>query len=470
MNRCRKKGIAGLLGLAPMALGAHVWERAIPVEPAGHSLAAFRLDSQAVATARFDLTDLRVSDPSNRVIGHEVRPIYHMQRRCDENVLSMERLSARATSPQGFEAIYANLDSETIPTQVQFQIAGEDFEINVSLWTAALPAEVHKASQINLAGLTWEKGVQSEPLYDYSSMLSLRKDKVAWKSEKGRVVKIQVGGLSQSQRSTLATLSGRLGRPSEETFQITTRLMRVESMTFTGMVCREAALAQALDTVELMGKPDWTPSPEAGAQRSWYRVRSGGLPLQSLIFKVAPGNLMRTVRVTGWPDSTRRGLGDSAKPWTWPVLAEGQMRRIDWGESRDSLFTVALSLGERMRDLAIGVHDRDDPPLLFLGVQGVWGRQHVFFPVAQDGLFHLRYGLHGIPAVRSEFNAMFERVADPEFLLTSLGEPQLIDPVGTTPAKSWMSGSTLMGIGLGVGILTLMALLIGVARKAKALT
>lgn len=462
-----------LLALAPVATQSAVWEREIAVEKTGFSLAAFPLDSQVTASARLDLSDLRVFDPAGHSLGQEIRPVYNTQRFCEEQALPMERIQARATGDQGFEAVFAHLDSPAIPSKAMVHIAGEDFEINVSLWTAEIPASIQKPAQIKVAELKWNPRIRAEPLYDYSRMLSLRKDWVEWgteaekEKEKDRLVKIQVGGLSQSQRSALATLSGRIGQPTQETFQIATHLMRVESITFSGMVCRDAAFAQVQDTADLAWSPGPTPLPETNAKRSWYRFHPGGLPLRSLIFQVAPGNFMRSIRITGWPDSVRRGTGDSSRPWTWPVLAEGQLRRMDWGESRDSLLSLAIAPTERMRELAIGIQDRDDPPLILTQVRGIWGRQQVFFPLTQPGRYRLQFGMHGIPPYESEFSEMFQRISAPTYLPATLGTPRLLDSVEMAPQKPWISGATLLSLGLGIGILTLTALLWGVAKKAK---
>ena len=58
-----------LLALAPVATQSAVWEREIAVEKTGFSLAAFPLDSQVTASARLDLSDLRVFDPAGHSLG-----------------------------------------------------------------------------------------------------------------------------------------------------------------------------------------------------------------------------------------------------------------------------------------------------------------------------------------------------------------------------------------------------------------
>jgi hypothetical protein len=287
-------------------------------------------------------------------------------------------------------------------------------------------------------------------------------------------LRLRVNGLTQTQRSLVSTLSGQVGRPEGETFQVQKRLLRVDAISFGGEVCEDRKVGSLSDTVALSSSGFARPLSEPRAKRSWFVFPAGRLPLKSLTLRVGTRNFMRSAILTGWPDSAVAPSDTAARPWTWPHVAEARIHRIDWaGPSNaiDSNLRIPFFPPRRFATLALGVLDDDDPALSMLGVSVETERLEALFPVQEPGTYRLSYGDREARPLHFDFESLLERVPVSSAAPWSPGPPRPLAPIGEEGGVarfSWLTGQSLLTLGLSLAIAGLMALVFLAARKAGA--
>ena len=490
--------LAGTIALGAAVAGAEAdpyaprWERELRIDGAGTGaakgaaagdvegdvaevaaetrapLGRFLLDASILSDTKDDFADLRLLDGLGKPIGIQVRPVSGLERHCAESVVPMRRLSLQVLEDTAFEAVYLAEDPARVPDRISVSVEARDFEISLSLWTAsaASAAQVGKAQ--------WTSRLRNVPLFDYSRFVDLRREEARWTAPGDRAVRLRVNGLTQTQRSLVTTLSGQVGRPEGETFQMQTRLLRVDAITFSGEVCGDRKVGSLTDTVALAASGFGRPLTEPGAKRSWFVFPADRLPLKSLTLQVGTRNFMRSAILTGWPDSTVSPSNTAARPWTWPHVAEARIHRIDWAGPTDAVdcnLRIPFFPPRRFATLALGVLDNDDPALNLAGVSAETERLEALFPGQEPGAFRMRYGDRGARPLQFDFESLLERIpASAAVALWTPGPPRPLMAEGKEADDSrftWLTGRLLLTAGLSLAIAGLMAMVFLVARKAE---
>jgi hypothetical protein len=296
----------------------------------------------------------------------------------------------------------------------------------------------------------WISRLRNIPLFDYSRFVDLRREEARWTAPGDRAVRLRVNGLTQTQRSLVSTLSGQVGRPEGETFQMQTRLLRVDAITFSGQVCGDRKVGSLTDTVALAASGFGRPLTQPGAKRSWFVFPAGRLPLKSLTLHVGTRNFMRSAILAGWPDSAVSPSDTAARPWTWPHVAEARIHRIDWAgppEAVDSNLRIPFFPPRRFATLALGVLDNDDPSLNLLGASAETERLEALFPGREPGAYRVRYGDREARSLHFDFESILERIpASAAVALWTPGPPRPLMPEGKEAGVSrfpWLTGQLL---------------------------
>lgn len=434
--------------------------------PASAPLGRFLLDSSILSETRDDFADLRLLDGQGKPIGIQVRPVSGLDRQCSESAVPMRRLSLQVLGDSAFEAVYLAEDPARLPDRISVSVEDRDFEISLSLWTASA------ASAAQALKAPWTPRIRNAPLFDYSRFVDLRREDARWTATGERAVRVRVNGLTQTQRSLVSTLSGQVGRPEGETFQVQKRLLRVDAITFGGQVCEDRKAGTLSDTFALDASGFSRPMSEPRAKRSWFIFPAGRLPIKSLALRVGTRNFMRSAVLAGWPDSAVPPADSAAQPWTWPRVAEARIHRIDWAgpsDAIDSNLRIPFFPPRRFSTLALGVLDNDDPALALLGITAESERLEAVFPIREHGPYRLRYGDKGARPLHFDFESLLERVPAGAAAQWSLGSPLALSPVAEESGDSrfpWLTGRMLLTAGLSLAVAGLMALVFLVARKA----
>ena len=462
---------------------------------AGAPLGRFALDSSLLAHTRDDFADLRLFDAGGKAIGIHVRPVEGRDRRCAEEPVPMKRLSLQVLGDTAFEAVFLAEDPARLPDRIFISVEDRDFEISLSLWTApGVPAgSMAKSAMLAYAGRGgWTPRLGNVPLFDYSRFVDLRREDARWPANPDRAVRLRVDGLTQIQRSLVSTLSGKVGNPGAESFQVERKLLRVDAISFSGEVCAEQRGGTLTDTVALPSPGFARPLRESAAKRSWFLIPAGRIPLKALLPRVGTRSFMRSVILTGWPDSLVNPLDTAARPWTWPRVAEARLHRIDWGGQADSSLRIPLVPSGRYAMLALGVSDNDDVPLILEGMGAEAERLEALFPLREKGglekggpekagrekeigadRYLLRYGDRGAEPLHFDFESLLEsnpQSGSAAFADFRPGMPRILleapAPAVQASPFSWLTGQLVLTLGLALAIAGLMALVFLVARKA----
>lgn len=432
-----------------------------PAPGEGAPLGRFLLDAPLFSHTRDDYADLRIFDSRGRPRAILVRPVSGQERVCAEVDAPVKRLGLEVLGDSAFEARYFAEDPERLPDRVAVSIEDRDFEISLSVWTAPDPSAEPSA---------WTLRLREAALFDYSRFVDLRREEAAWDGAGDRAIRLRVDGLTQSQRSLVSTLSGQVGRPTAESFQVERRLLRVEAISFRGTACETRMGGSLSDRVALSSPDPASPIREDAPKRSWYVIGAGRLPLKAVTLRVGTRNFMRSVVLAGWPDSVVAPGDTAAEPWTWPRIAEARIHRIDWAGQADSALRIAIPSPRRFATLALGVLDRDDEPIRLLGGEAEVERMEAVFP-AQDldrqGVV-LRYGDRRASPLESDFGSLLARAPASPAEAWAPGTPRLLDAAaGPMDAPGpWLSGQLILTLGIAISIVALTTLLFMVARKA----
>lgn len=476
------------------------WERDLtPLDATvldGAPLGRFLLDASLFAHTREDFADLRLiaapatgpaAGPSvgsaagssggspageGKPIGIQVRPVTGHETHCGEEPVPMRRVSLKVLGDTAFEAVFTAEDPKRLPDRISVAVEDRDFEISLSLWTApSVPAG-------GAAGAAWTPRLTAVPLFDYSRFVDLRREEAGWASPKDgpitdRAVRLRVNGLTQVQRSLVSTLSGQVGRPGGESYQVERKLLRVDAVSFQGEVCSTHKGGTLIDTVALdyadSAQPFAHPLAEPGAKRSWYVFPAGRIPIRALRFRIGTRNFMRSAVLHGWTDSLIAPGDSAAKPWTWPRFAEGRLHRIDWGGQADSNLRLPLFPTARFATLALGIIDNDDAPLALQGILAETERMEAVFPAEAGQRYLLRYGDPGAAPLHFDFENLLDRFPGSPAAAYALSVPRASAAAAAQKDASrfpWLTGETLLTAGLSLAIGVLMALVFLVARKA----
>lgn len=441
----------------PQAAEAH------PGNPAESvALGRFVLDASIFAHTRDDYADLRLSDGGGKPLGIHVRPEVGFERHCSEVTAPVKRLSLRVLGDSAFEAVYFAEDPARLPNRVSVSVDARDFEVSLSLWTAP-------ASSVEQAGrAAWIPRLRDVTLFDYSRFVDLRREEAGWSAVGDRAIRLRVDGLTMSQRQLVSTLSGQVGRPGLESFQVERRPLRVDAISFHGTVCESRRGGSRSDTAEMSSPGFADPIREPRAKRTWYIFPAGRLPLKSLTLRVGTRNFMRSAILAGWPDSLVPPADPAAEPWTWPRVSEVRLHRIDWAGQADSSLRIPLHPSRRFATLALGVLDNDDAPLEMQGVIAEAERMEAVFPAQSPGRYLVSYGDPGAGSLRLDFESMLERSPGSAAATWMPGPPRTAPPARRVQVArmTWLSGDLLLTLGFSVAIATLMALVFLAARKA----
>ncbi len=458
------------------------------------SLGRFVLDSSLLAHTRDDFADLRLFDAGGEALGIHVQPVQGRERRCDETPVPMKRVSLQVLGDTAFEAVFLAEDPARLPNRIFISVEDKDFEISLSLWTApnaptgslatrARPGFTGRTDRTSRDG--WTPRLNNVPLFDYSRFVDLRREDARWPAGPDRAVRLHVVGLTQMQRSLVSTLSGQVGRPGEESFQMERKLLRVDAISFSGEVCADHPGGNMTDTLAFSSPGFAKPLREAGAKRSWFVFPVGRIPLKALLPQVGTRNFLRSVIVTGLTDSLIDPLDPSARPWTWPRIAEARLHRIDWGGQPDSSLRIPVPPG-RFATLALGVADNDDAPLILKGMDAEADRLEALFPLRENSSeenanrdkqtaadrYLLRYGDPGAEPVHFDFESLLEshpQSVPAAFAGFKAGSPRALRQTQAVTAFRfpWLTGQLILTLGLALAIAGLMALVFLVARKAE---
>jgi len=186
----------------------------------------------------------------------------------------------------------------------------------------------------------WTPRLANVPLFDYSRFVDLRREDARWPAGPDRAVRLRVDGLTQIQRSLVSTLSGKVGRPGGESFQVEKKLLRVDAI----FLQRRSLLHPkrgSVDGYRLPAVSRFRPAVAGGRRETeLVPVPGGRIPLKSLMPRVGTRSFMRSMIVTGLPDSLVDPVDTAARPWTWPRIAEARLHRIDWGGQADSSLRI----------------------------------------------------------------------------------------------------------------------------------
>lgn len=463
MNARRRARSAVLLGLAwCSAAAAHAgWERTLVAagDSASASVGRFTFDGPVFAHTRPDYADVRVVTDRDRTLGLRIGEAGRSEAYCREREVPMKRLSLKVMGDTSFEAVFQAEDPALIPTRVRVATGARDFEMALSIRTASSAGAPEEE---------WIARLTRFPLFDYARFLDLRQETASWVSGGHRALRLRVDGLTQSQRSLISTLSGSIGNPGSETFQVERRLLRLESIAFSAEDCTLMRTGSVIDTLPIPSSGPLRPHRDPKEKRTWFVFAPGRIPLRALLLDVGPGSFMRRAIVAGRPDSLPDAAHPQAEPWTWPRLAETGIHRIDWGGAADSSLRIPFSGPVRPAFLALGVVDNDDPPISLVGLRGEAPRMEARFPIRPGETYRVRYGRAGDSTpVRSDFADMLGRFPETPSAAFVLGPPRPLEPEGGPPARSGtVSGNVLLMAGLGLAIATLFVLLVVVARKA----
>lgn len=452
-----------------------LWERDLAVQasdsqaaaptgiPAGSAaLGRFLLDGSIFAHTRDDFADLRLSDGGGKPLGIHVRPVVGVERHCSEESAPVKRLSLRVLGDSAFEAVYLAEDSARLPDRIFISVDARNFEVSLSLWTS------HATSEEQAGKSAWVPRLSKVTLFDYSRFVDLRREEARWFPVGDRAIRLRVDGLTMSQRQLVSTLSGQVGNPGMESFQVEKRLLRVDAISFRGTVCESRRSGSLSDTVELASPGFANPIREPRAKRTWYVFPAGRLPLKSLTLRAGTRNFMRSAILAGWPDSLVSPADPAAEPWTWPRVSEFRLHRIDWAGQADSSLRIPFLPSRRFATLALGVLDNDDAPIELLGVGAEAERMEAIFPAQGPGRYLLSYGDPGAEPLRLDFENMLERIPGSATSNWTAGAPRTAPPARRPQVSrlSWLSGDLLLTLGFSLAIAALMALLIMTARKA----
>jgi hypothetical protein len=437
-------------------------------------LGRFLLDAPLFAHTREDFADLRLTaglaDGEGKPLGIQVRPVTGHETHCGEEPAPMRRVSLQVLGDSAFEAVFTAEDPKRLPDRISVAVEDRDFEISLSLWTAPSVPVGSPAGDPNgdPAKAAWTPRLTAVPLFDYSRFVDLRREEARWAPTEDRAVRLRVSGLTQMQRSLVSTLSGQVGRPGAESYQVERKLLRIEAVSFQGEVCSTHKGGILIDSVALATGDAAHPIAEPDAKRSWYVFPAGRIPIRALQFRIGTRNFMRSAVLHGLPDSLIAPRDPAAKPWTWPRFAEGRLHRIDWGGRPDANLRLPLFPTGRFATLALGITDNDDAPLALQGILAETERMEAVFPAESRDRYLLRYGDPGAKPLRFDFENLLDRSPGSSMAAYALSAPRGLAAAAPREASGapWLTGEMLLTAGLALAIGVLMVLVFLVARKA----
>ena len=454
------------------------WERTWSVSDTSKSIGRVVLDFHLLEKSQPNFSDLRLKNPRGESIGFTIRDILLPIEKCEINDMEMKRIEARIIGDTAFEAIYLSEDSTQIPSQINVDINDQDFEINASVWTATSPLNRNNLSGGELKKIPWELECKNEPLYDYASLADLRKETVTWDSRDGSIrngnhlVKILLNGLSKNQRSVLTSLTGKIGAPERESFEIVTRMLRVNGIGFKGKSCSNNSFISAEDSLQLVSENYNHPIGDTANKATWYIVNAENLSLNSVTLQTNSRNFLREVQIRNLDQNENTGDVDSTLPWTWSILKQDQIHHIDWGKTVDSSLNIKLNSSIRLHKIAIGIINHDDKPLQISGLVGFVNQKEMLFPTSELGVFSLTYDGKENHAFQSDFSNLVSTIEKNQIQTYLLEKPKSIKIIpnqsgSNTLSSKIFSDKNLLMAGLIFAMLTLAGLFYLVVRKAK---
>lgn len=306
-------------------------------------LIAVPLDSQVYASARSDLSDLRVLADGTETVPFLVVWKQSLEPRVSRRSWGSGELAARRLDDGRFEISVSLDENDPQPTHMRIVTPLVNFEHQVDVYAVA------------------KDGTQSRPLvegamiFDYSAVVDARRDTVSLPENSARHFRVEIRAMTDAIESPWLNLTRTLAGGQEVSRQERSRLQRRPLRIDRIEWIREKAHPQLRETVEV----DWAvtmhdPVEDQENRRTLIGVSTHRQPVSKIELKTPSTNFSRRVRVEVKRD--RRGRPE------WQEVTSQTVHRFAWRDRTDEDLTVRLP-ETRVDSVRLAIENRDSPPL-----------------------------------------------------------------------------------------------------------
>ena len=408
---------------------------------AREELVAVRLDRQVYSRCANTFADLRVRDSEGARISHTVRPLTITHQVVSETAWT-PRLTQIKPLPDGSLQIDIDLEKEdTAPSGLRIVTPMMDFSNRVRVigLKNGEPAG-------NLSGDT--------AIWDYSSLINSRNDRVPMAAGTFRSFRIVVDKTTEELESQLMELTRGMQGKTQGKVIVQRRPFRIDRVDFYTLKSKTVSGDPVLENHDT---PPITINFDSVSQSTRVTLESSLEPVTRISLGVDGGNFNRQVTVEG---------SDRPESGSWRTLGTGTIRRLSFQGIVEEFMTLTIP-ETRLRVYRLAIADGDSPPVPIKYVTLSGPVREVIF-VARPGIdYQLEYGDAKATAPRLDAAAI-DSLAARGFLpvVGTLGEETTVQ-AGIHPHLwkdylPWIIGTiiTFLGVLLALG-------LYNAARKVK---
>lgn len=413
--------------------------------PTGPStgISAFILDTELLDALDLPMANLRLFDGKQQETPFLIRLKVPLRTVESLHPFAPARIeSFRTLENNRIEMVVERAPQHPQPVALQFESGVRNFEKQVTV----------SGSNDRQA---WTILATSEPIYDYSRFVDVRRDRIPLTAGDYLWYRIEVSNVTENKDSPLVeiirqTRGSQITKETEAT-SFRREPFRMDRITF--LERRTAIMAGAPETDEHI-LTQWATAEDKPNQQTILTFSTPREPLVAMVLETTEENFSRNVILEG------RVTDKEA----WQTLASGRLTRIRAGRVHQESLSMTLPREYRGRHFKLTVHNQDNPPLTFSGVRTRYNRyEALFFPKA-GGQYQVYFGGTDCPAPHYDIASVLSEIPAGSGALWTAGAAQP-NPEHRKQRAPSLSGKTLLTTALILMIAILVPVIIKLSGK-----
>jgi len=374
-----------------------------PPAVTSRKVASCILDSDIYAATDLRYANVRIISEDGTEVPFLIRQRVHMVTQVVELPVSSKIVSFRPLEDNRVEVIVERDKRSGVPAIVELHAQQRDYEKLVSVYGSSNQTR-------------WRELVENQPIFDYSSYVDVRNNRIEIPARDYRYYKIEISNFTEKRTGRQVELTTET-RGDIRFSEIERKTMRTEHIRIDRIELREKKSIKGRDHTfrKAYVTGDIDIETDDKKQTSTWTFGTDRQPLVSLSFETGSENFSRRFVAAGG--------SASGKP-KWRRLATATLYSLNLGAIRRDQVTMSLPAPSRYEQYRITIHNQDNAPLDVSGVIATGEvYEAVFFP-GDPGRYTMLYGGQGIEAPRYDIRSVLQSVPTVDADLWSLGDEE----------------------------------------------